>query len=176
MAKVRPSNTSALFTYLAQQEGRKPRPKQYSCADPLKNLSGQLRFTGREKCTLLVDHFEQRFADPSLCGVDTREGEGRRGETLGDGAQLSILSGSRGKNKNLMRNRARTVYNKPVCGPFEDFTETEIRKAVDSVAPHRAPGPDGVASELLRNLPCLVSPLTQLFNVILRTGNFPQSG
>ena len=71
LSKVRPSNVSALFSYLAGQEGRKPRPKQFSCAGPLLDEGGTLRFTGVEKCTLLADHFERRFSSPEMLQVLT---------------------------------------------------------------------------------------------------------
>ena len=35
-------------------------------------------------------------------------------------------------------------------------------------------GPDRVVSVFLRDLPCLLSPLTQLFNVIVDSGNIPR--
>ena len=48
-------------------------------------------------------------------------------------------------------------------------------KALQSPAPKKAPGPDGLMADLFRSPPSLVKPITVLFNVILRAGHFPAS-
>ena len=78
------------------------------------------------------------------------------------GADLGITNQKRSNDEGMLSNRPRAVFNKLVRAPFGDFTGTEISKALASMAPHEAPGPGGVVSELLRNLPCFLPQLVQL--------------
>ena len=57
---------------------------------------------------------------------------------------------------------------------FNDATELEPRKAVNCRSEEKVPGPDGVPVEVYSGMPVLLPLLTQLFNIILSLGRFPQ--
>ena len=67
------------------------------------------------------------------------------------------------------------LYCRSVGGLFIAIAETEIRKAILSLAEKKAPGPDGLITELCRHMPSLLTPISALFNVIMINGRFPQS-
>ena len=51
---------------MASQEGRKPRARSYSCAEPLLDGEGIRWYLDTEKCTLIAGYFERRFSVPEL--------------------------------------------------------------------------------------------------------------
>ena len=95
------------------------------------------------------------------------------GTSQNTGMEPSILNPTQSAEKCPLASRPRPLNNKQVHGPFEDFSVIEVQKAIESLAPHKAPGPDGIVSEFLRNLPCPLLPLTQLFNIITGAGKIP---
>ena len=57
----------------------------------------------------------------------------------------------------------------------EFFSEEEVRKTLLSMATKKAPGPDGIKTEVLQKIQHKLIPyLTQLFNECLRQGKFPR--
>ena len=175
LSKVRPSNVSALFSYLAKQEGRKPRSDRFSCAGPLLDSQETLRFKGIEKCTLLADFFERRFSAPELIeSVEKFEQYHTTKGPVTTGGQNPLL-GKITPSGELPTKGPLNIFRKPTEGVFTAFTVTEIAKAVSSLATKKAPGPDGLVAELFRNLPALLTPVTVLFNMIMVGGRFPQS-
>ena len=59
----------------------------------------------------------------------------------------------------------------------EDFLpvlEVGVKKAMAVMAKTKAAGGDGLIAEVFRNLPCLIKPAVELFNLILRRGRMPQ--
>ena len=60
-----------------------------------------------------------------------------------------------------------------MTGAFRPFDQVKVTKAFLSLAPKKAPGPDGLLVDLLRSLPRLVAPITILFSAIFKTGHFP---
>ena len=50
----------------------------------------------------------------------------------------------------------------------------EIRKAANTLAPKKAPGPVGLPMEIYRHLPALHETLSWLFTLILRKGQLPK--
>ena len=175
LSKIRPSNVSALFSFLAKREGRKPRADHFPCASTLYDSEGILRFTNEEKCALLADHFGRRFASPALLEKLTTIEQYQT--TLGpvtSGRHHPVVGKSPSSHINLVPIPA-GPYRKPVEGFFPARTETEATNAFPSLSPKKAPGPHGLMAELFRNLPRLLSPVTTLFNMRLATGRFPQS-
>ena len=56
---------------------------------------------------------------------------------------------------------------------FEPVLEVEVKKAIAMMARKKAAGDDGLVAELFQNLPCLLRPVTSLFNMILQQGRLP---
>ena len=144
LSHTQPSDARAIFAYLAIQEGRKPRASAFSCADPLEDAEGILRFTGQEKCSLLADHFGRRFSDPNLTTTEqlnkrqaTRTGLTNKSHAVG------VINTARASKTNTPVNRPRSLYNKPIQGTFQQFSQAEIAKAMESLATKKAPGPKG---------------------------------
>ena len=61
LGNVSPLDTRAMFRYLAKEDGRRPRGAPYACKSPLTDKEGVLRFTSKEKCHILADHFEEKL-------------------------------------------------------------------------------------------------------------------
>ena len=56
-----------------------------------------------------------------------------------------------------------------------EFTEDELREALNNMRPKGAPGPDDISPPLLKNLgPYAIKLLLHIFNLSLTTGNIPQ--
>ena len=162
-SRVRLSNAIATSTYPAKQEGRKPRTGQFSCSDPLEVSDSKLRFTGSEKCAMLADHFDRRFSAPTLLGR-------RLSFTAGPNvnAKSNLVRRGRSDRRDQADHCPQTLFNNPVQGRSEASAEVEDARATGSMAPQKAPGPDRILPELL------LRPPTQLFNLIMNTGKFPQ--
>ena len=60
------------------------------------------------------------------------------------------------------------------CTPLQPSSVLEIRKAIGSLAARRAPGPDGLPTEVFSGLPALQEPLASLFTSLLQRGRLPQ--
>ena len=56
---------------------------------------------------------------------------------------------------------------------FEGFDRVEVIKALHSLEKGKAAGPDGFMIKISRNLSSLISPIVQLFNIILESGHPP---
>ena len=102
-------------------------------------------YGGAEKAELLASHFEER-----LCA---KPGHPRRG--------------------------AHQKYLEDICRgtpttPLEVVSILEIRKAIDSLSARKAPGPDGLPTEVFKNLPSPQGPLALLFTSILQKGRIPK--
>ena len=48
-----------------------------------------------------------------------------------------------------------------------------MSRVILGLAKKKAAGDDGLVAEMFQELPCLLSPLTRLFNLILQTGRIP---
>lgn len=56
-----------------------------------------------------------------------------------------------------------------------DTTETEVKKIIEELKPHKSPGLDNITSESLKKIVNnIIEPLTYLINTSLRNGNFPK--
>ena len=60
-----------------------------------------------------------------------------------------------------------------VKGKFDLFSQLEVSRAIGGLAGGKAPGPDMLPVEIFRHSPCLLRPLTDLFNCIVGRGRFP---
>ena len=149
LAERRSTDTSAMFAYLAKAEGRKGKLTRYACAAPLKDEKGNLVVDDQQKVDLLSRHYENKFSAPA-----------------------ELRKGGHGK-QSARRTQSRPIHIS-VWGTFEKFKEVEVLKALDGLARGKAPGPDLLPVELFQRLPCLLGPLTQLFNCIVESGRFPQ--
>ena len=146
LEETRSTNTSAFFLGLARMEGRKPRSGAFPCKDPLLDPDGTRRFRAQEKCDLLANFFAERLSAQS----DTKPGRPTSGKNGGEG------------------------YRPPMRGEVEKVREVEVRKAIGGLAGKKAAGLDGLVAEVFQNMPCLIRPLTRLFDGILETGRMPQ--
>ena len=72
LKSVRTTDVSAFFWYLAREDGRKPRRRNYSCEAPLIDVQGVRHFSGPKKCAMLADHFECRLGANSSELQETR--------------------------------------------------------------------------------------------------------
>ena len=142
----------ALFTYLAQEEGRKPRAIQFSCAEPLQDAKGTIRFLGREKCTLLADYFEARLSDPQLLTTSPPPSQIRYTERSVLPTHQTFLCDRRPKLTSAGRLPLQAPYNRPISGDFNALSQEEARKALSSLACKKAPAPDGLKWDLCRSL------------------------
>ena len=64
-------------------------------------------------------------------------------------------------------------YKKKDKAEFLPFSETEVYRAVRSLAKKKAAGPDGFPAEVYQQLPGVLQPQKELFNLILKTGHIP---
>ena len=60
-----------------------------------------------------------------------------------------------------------------VIGTFDRIREVEVARVFAGVARRKAAGDDGLVAEMLQQAPSLVKTETCLFNMILKTGRFP---
>ena len=171
LKQISPLNTKAIFRYLAKEDGRISRANAHSCRDPLKDTDGALRFTGPEKCRLLADHIEEKLRKPA-------ESAPKPSNTVGGNSPYSIVKANETQQppnrKKKNKNNGKPRQNKAkIDGEFEKFSEVEIRKALGSMAKKKAAGHDGYVAEVYQHLPCLISPIKDLFDLILQTGCLP---
>ena len=115
-----------------------------ACTSPL--VEGDKTFYGGlEKAEVLASHFAKKLTVPQ---------------------DDPLLRAHQGYLENMRRNH-------PV-GELQPVTILEVKKALDSLAAKKAPGPDGIPAEVFQQLSSLHEPLTQLFTVILKKGRMPQ--
>jgi exonuclease III len=63
----------------------------------------------------------------------------------------------------------------PIAG-FRRITDSQIRRAIERLEPHKAPGPDGIPNVILKkNLDILLPHLRHIFNAVLTHGFYHQS-
>ena len=79
------------------------------------------------------------------------------------------------KKRSLPPKTRGRLFSKPMTGEFRLFEQVEVGKAFKSLATKKAPGPDGILTELLRRTPSLLAHLSSLYNTIFATGHFPCS-
>ena len=165
LANTHPSNVSAFFRFLAKEDGRQSRQKLFSCMAPLKDLQGVRHFTLSQKCKLMADFLQNKLAPKneksSQLGVD-RESEGLRDGKL---AKKKRVSKKLPPKLGLRRKGIPTTFDK--------FSLMEVHKAVHGMSKRKAAGPDGFVIEVYQNLPGILAPLRQLFNLIMDTGSLP---
>ena len=174
LSQVRPPTASATFAYLAKCEGRKPRAEHYSCEEQIEDATGTLRLLGAEKCALLADSSEDRFATPEvLARVKPRPSAALtpsgpfRHPRQGGRMKFGLVLPQAGRPPPTL------LRSGPVSGCFQFFRQEGVSKAFASWPPKKAPGPYGLKSEFLRGLPSLLAPVTSSLNIILQTGRFP---
>ena len=148
LASVHPTDTSSFFLYLARAEGRKPKKSVYPCMAPIRDGKGRLHLRGKEKCEVLADYFERRL-NPTTAPE----------------------SGSHAKRKG--KTGRPMGYRRQMTGQYEPIREVEVSRAILGLTKKKAAGDDGMVAEVFQGLPCLLKPLTRLFNLILHTGRIP---
>ena len=68
LKKARISDTARLLKYIEKRDRGRPRRFGFSCASPIENKEGILRYGGPEKCELLANRFQERLAaTPEIC-------------------------------------------------------------------------------------------------------------
>ena len=142
--KTRVSNLSKMFQFIARRDGRVPPRGTFCCAAPL-SKNGNYYYGGAAKCEVLATHFADRLSAPP------------------DGPRCASI-------KCYMDAIQRAAPKEA----YPPITTLEVRKAINSLSPHKAPGPDTIPAEVFKNLPALQGPLAQLFTLILQTGVFPR--
>ena len=146
---------TAIYNYIAKEDGRRPRCFRFACAAPLRNEEGGLEYTGEGKCRLLADHFEKKLST----------GERLTGyRALIDTPEEAIMQ--------KLRRKCFVQCSKR--GDFNGFANVEITKAIRGMAKGKSPGPDGLHAEISPGLPALTELLRCLFNSIIRTGSLPE--
>ena len=199
LGRLSASDTSALFSFLAREDGRRPRGMSYSCASPLQDAEGNRRFTEREKCELLADSFELKLTDPMRGGkgrkkggkkqnkgqsknirnaaqsrTGQQEGVGFSGKGKGKGKYRYDKGKQKGKGKGTrLPTHVAEGYRKPMRGEFEKFRQVEVAKAVRSLAAGKAAGPDGLPAEIFCNLSATWELVGAVFNGVMGRGVFP---
>ena len=96
----------------------------------------------------VAEHFEKLSTDPNI-------GEGESEERVGEGI------GEQPETNN--------TFNEP-------FTENEVRKLIDDLKNGKACGLDFIRNEFLKNISDrLLTALTRMFNVVLKSGIVPDA-
>ena len=166
LGKVHPSDISAFFRYLAKEDGRQSRQNFYSCMAPLKDAQGVRHYDSSKKCALLADHMQQKLAiKPLDLQLPTESAAPDLHKGLGT-QRVKPRPGKRVPKKPMVPNRL-------VREPFDTFSATEVYKAVHGLSKKKASGPDGFMVEVYQNMPGVLPPLRQLFNLVLETGHLP---
>ena len=168
LAKVHPSDVSAFFRYLAREDGRQPRQNFYSCMAPLKDPQGVRRYDPSRKCTPIADHLQRKLA---ISAASPGNLSVTKAETPGQHGKQGKRSGKPVYHRKILKRPQVSMHSIPE--PFEAFSAVEVYKAVHSMSKKKASGPDGFMAEAYQNLPGVLNPLRQLFNLILNTGRMP---
>ena len=167
LAKTSPTDTRAIFRYLAKEDGRKPRAAKFSRSAPIKDTSGVRKFTNTDKCRILADFFEQKPKSPAPL-----DDPHLRVQSLSEKRRTPSHGGK--KRRRSTATRGEKLMGTP-GEPFVDFSVVEVREALYSLAEGKAAGPDGLVVEVYQNLPCVIEPLAELFSIILKVGGLPLS-
>ena len=141
-------DTRAFFAYLARKEGRKTWGSAPAHLSPLVDAEGRTVVSHRGKVRPMNGTFRTKLAAPAV-----------------------INPASVQDNPNL---RPLSPFREPIREGFAEVRPVEVRKAIQQLASNRAPGPDGLPSEIYKNLPSLAPYLTALINAIYNTGVLPQ--
>ena len=163
LKSLRTTDRRASCHYLAKEGGRKPRSVAYSCEAPLIDGHGIKKFSGKDKCNLLADHFERRLGkDAEECPME-----------------LNPLGGEQQNQSHRRRNHAgdrpsHCGTRQKKRGIFEKIHLIEVERAIGSMQKKKAPGPDGYAADIYQHLHCMWGPMLSLFNQILQTGRVPR--
>ena len=163
LSKTHPSDISAFFKYLAKEDGRNPRQCTYSCSAPLKDPTGARHFDPSKKCALLAEFLEAKLAAPDSSWV------------VGDHATMHQSQGDPTSTARPPKQRPNrpSRYKRKNEEEFLPFNDTEVYRAVRSLAKKKAAGPDGFPAEVYQQLPGVLRPLRELFNLIIKTGHIP---
>ena len=70
----------------------------------------------------------------------------------------------------------RRQTEQPIDTADKEFTQGEVRQAVEGFKPKKAPGPDGIASEILKLVYKGIPETTSICNKCLQHGVSPQIG
>ena len=155
LKEVSLSDTRSLFAYLAKSEGRKPWGFVPGDSSPLVDERGRLVLAHSEKVKLLTKAVSERFT-------------ASRNTAAGFAHGSANDAGGRGGEHPLGAYRGR------MQGDLVPVTRLEVNKAISSLTSGKTPGPDGLPTEVLKNLNSLVPYLATLFTGIFKSGSIPE--
>ena len=141
-------DTRSFFAYLAKSEGRKTWGFVPADASPLLDEHQNEVASHSGKLNLITATFRRKFAAPT---------------------RVNPQSNSTDPN-----GRPLPPFTERMKDSFAPIQPVEMQKAIQQLSSNKAPGPDGVPTDIYTNLPSLLPYLTKLANEIYRTGFIPK--
>ena len=155
LQEVRLSDTRSIFAFLARSEGRQKSGFVPEDSAPLLNGQGEYVLNQVEETELLTAAVRERLSALAVLWRDTHLSE--------------VLRLPFGPHE-----RPLEPFRESVTAPFVDVTRMEVLKAIGGLTKGKAPGPDGLPTEIFKNISALVPALQVLLNAVYFKGKIPE--